>query len=178
MERFPAAWPQAGPCWPDGWSVADSVSWPQAAPGARQPGFGIRGCATSSADFSTLRPGNDFQRFQRQGTVSLFAITLARKVSKSMSIVMLTRAFVATLVLTTVVCGSGLALHRMVEGPAQEKGTDPNKTKVEAKLERTETDCLNDMRGSSTRRNGKFERTNLRQGRVSQNFSMELPVAS
>ncbi len=84
-----------------------------------------------------------------QAGVSKLALTLAGKVSRSMSIAMLTRAFVATLVLATVVCGSGLALHRMLEGPTQDKGDDPNKAKVLAKPDRTEADCLNDMQAAA-----------------------------
>jgi RNA polymerase sigma factor (sigma-70 family) len=83
------------------------------------------------------------------GTISRFAVILAGKVARSMSIAMLMRAFIATLVLATAVCGSGVALHRLGGEPPQEKDNASNKVKTEAKSERTETDCLNDMQAAA-----------------------------
>jgi RNA polymerase sigma factor (sigma-70 family) len=84
-----------------------------------------------------------------QGTISQFAFTLAGKVSKSMSTAMLTRAFVATLAVATVVCGSGLALHRMAQEPVAEQQDDSKKARVETKVERTELDCLKEMHAAA-----------------------------
>ena len=123
-----------------------------AAPGAgvlNNPALGSSGAPPALLASAVAASKTGFTSALAQGTVSLFAVSLARKVSKSMSIAMLTRAFVATLVFATVVCGSGLALHRMLEGPTQDKGDNPNQTKLIAKPDRTEADCLNDMQAAA-----------------------------